>query len=450
MKKFFIWIIIICTIFIFAYAFSASYNSQNIDRLDYVIAMGIDKSPDNNNLQVSFEFTDLGAFSESSSPEGSKPIIDTVVAPSIPEAVNLMDAYAGKQVNLSHCKVVVFSETVAKEGILEDVTYLMNEPQIRPTTNIIIASEKAKDYIENSTSSLEGILTKYYDIFPTSAEYTGYTSNILLSRFYQNLTSDESGAVAILGTKSKSSKENSQSQEEDTSKKDSQSQMDNTSKEDSQSQTENASKEDSQSQEENTSQSDATLESIASGENIVEGDRGTENIGLAVFNKDKYIGNLSAIETLCYTLIEEEVDNFSVCIDSPTSSDKKIDVSVSSLEPAHTKVDISQENPIITIDFNLTAKALTGQNTLDFSDKDTLNAVNTALKDYLTSQMKAFLYKTSREYGCDINGFYRLVKQKFLTIPKYNNYNWEEKYKHAEFNIHIDSNVISSFLVQNS
>ena len=403
MKKFFIWIIIICTIFTFAYAFSASYNSQNIDRLDYVIAIGIDKAPNDNNLQVSFEFTDLGAFSESGSSEGSEPIIDTVIAPSIPEAVNLMNAYAGKQVNLSHCKVVIFSEDVAKDGILEEVTYLMNAPQIRPTTNIIIATEKAKDYIENSTSSLEGILTKYYDIFPTSAEYTGYTSNILLSRFYQNLTSDESGAVAILGTKSKSSNENSQN--------------------------------------------DNLLESVSSGETIVEGDRGTENIGLAVFNKDQYIGSLSAIETLCYTLIEEEVDNFSVCIDNPIDANKKIDISVSSLEPTHTKVDISKDNPVITIKFNLTAKALTGQDSLDFSDKDTLN---TALKDYLTSKMKDFLYKTSRDYGCDINGFYRLVKQQFLTIPEYENYNWEEKYRNADFNVEIDSNVISSFLVQNS
>lgn len=455
MKKFFIWIIIFCTIFIFTYAFSTSYNSQNIDRLNYIIAIGIDKSPDNTNLQVSFEFTDLGAFSESDSEQGSKPIIDTVVAPSIPESINLMNAYSGKQVNLSHCKVVVFSEDVARDGILEEVTYLMNFPQIRPTTNIIIASDKAKDYIENSTSSLEGILTKYYDLFPTSAEYTGYTSNILLSRFYQNLTSDESGAVAILGTKSKPSNENSKSQDENTSNQETQeSSMESSNSQNQISNNTSQNSTSNQTSQNNTSSNsvsnNTSLESIAQSENIVDGDRGTENIGLAVFNKDKYIGNLSAIETLCYTLIEEEVDNFSVVIDNPTNPDKKIDISVSSLEPVNTKVDISKDNPIITIRFNLTAKALTGQTSLDFSDKDTLTTVNTALKDYLTSKIKDFLYKTSREYGCDINGFYRLVKQKFLTIPEYENYNWEEKYKQADFNIEIDSNVISSFLVQNS
>ena len=452
MKKFVIWIIIICTIFIFAYAFSASYNSQNIDRLDYVIAIGIDKSSNNNNLQVSFEFTDLGAFSESSSPEGSNPIIDTVVAPSIPEAINLINAYAGKQVNLSHCKVVIFSEDVAKDGILEEVTYLMNEPQIRPTTNIVISTEKAKSYIENSTSSLEGILTKYYDVFPTSAEYTGYTSNILLSRFYQNLTSDESGAVAILGTKSKSTQEKSSSREENTSN--STALGSSTESSNSPKQTSNETGQNSVSNQtfinssfSNSVTNNTSLESVAPGENIVEGDRGTENIGLAVFNKDKYIGNLSAIETLCYTLIEEEVDNFSVRVDNPSNPNKKIDLSVSSLEPTYTKIDISKDSPIITIELNLTAKALTGQNSLDFSDKDTLNSVNAILKEFLTSKMKDFLYKTSRDYGCDINGFYRLVKQKFLTIPEYNNYNWGEMYKKADFNVEIDSNVISSFSV---
>lgn len=447
MKKFFIWIIIICIIFIFAYAFSASYNSQNIDRLDYVIAIGIDKSQESNNLQVSFEFTDLGSFSESHSSEGSKPIINTIVAPSIPKAVNLMDAYAGKKVNLSHCKVVVFSEDVAKDGILEEVTYLMNEPQIRPTINIIIASEKAKDYIENSTSSLEGILTKYYDIFPTSAEYTGYTSNILLSRFYQNLTNDESGAVAILGTRSNSTKDSSSQNESSSGATNQAPTLENSN---SQNQTPNETSSNSISNQTSQSSNSSSLESVSSGEKIVEGDRGTKNIGLAVFNKDKYIGSLSGIEALCYTLIEEEVDNFSVCIDNPINPDKKIDISVTSLEPAHTKIDISKENPVLTIKFNLTAKALTGQNSLDFSRKEALDTVNNALKEFMTSKMKDYLYKTSREYGSDINGFYRLVKQKFLTIPEYENYNWEEKYKQADFNIEIDSNVISSFLVQNS
>ena len=407
MKKFILFGTIILSVLTFAYVFSASYNSQNIDRLDYVIAIGIDKTTTDGNIQVSFEFSNLESFSDSNSSDGNKPIIDTVIAPSIPESVNLMNAYASKHVNLSHCKVIVFSDSIAKEGILEEVTYLMNEPQIRPTTNLIIAKDSAKDYIKNSASSLEGILTKYYDIFPTSTEYTGYTSNILLGRFYQSLIRDESGSTAILGYLGPTTNTND-------------------------------------------NQTNHLLESLSPNENIVSGDRSTENIGLAVFKDDKYQGDLSAIETLCYTIIEEEVDNFYLNIDTPLLENKNIDLSVSSLEPTRVNLDISGENPVLTIKLNLIAKTLTGQNFLDYSNQKTLEEVNDSLKLFITSKMKDYLYKTSREYGCDINGFFRMAKQKFLTIPEYENYNWAEKYKKAEFNVIVDSSVVSSFLVQNS
>lgn len=463
MKKMILIIFAICTCLIFFYAFSASYNSNNIDHLDYVIAIGVDTSDDEKNLQVSFEFTDLGAFSESNSSDSSEPIINTVTAASIPDAINLMNAYAGKQINLSHCRVIAFSEDIAKIGILEEVTYFMNNTQIRPTANVIIASKTAKDYIESSTSSLEDVLTKYYEVFPTSAEYTGYTSNIMLNKFYHSLTNDACGAVAILGVKSESNEENSSDSGNSSSSSNSNTNSSSTNSSSS-SNTQNPTKDilenitnsissleqESSDNSSTSSLTDNALDSISQGESIVDGDRGTENIGLAVFNQDKYIGTLSAIDTLCYTLIEEEVGNFSVLIPNPFDETKKIDVSVSSLEPAYTKIDISNDTPIITVNLNLTAKALTGHTNLNYSDKNTLNAVNESLKTYFTAKLKDYLYKTSREYKCDLNGFFRVIKHKFLTVPDYENYNWKEKYQNAEFNIEIDSNVISSFLVQDA
>lgn len=309
-------IILIATVtLVFVFAFSSSYNSHNIDHLDYVIAIGIDKAPSEDNLQISFEFTDLSAFSESNSSTSSDPIIDSVVASSIPEAINLMNAYAGKQLSLSHCKVVVFSEDVAQSGISQEITYLMNDTQIRPTTNVIIATETAKDYIKNSSSLLEGILTKYYDIFPTSADYTGYTSNILLGQFYRNLTNTDSGAVAILGTKSKNESQSNSSNKKNSISSDGSSQNNTSNDESSLNSTNNDSETNDTSSNTSTqsthlekSSDNSSLDNLSPGFAIVDGDRGTENIGLAVFKDDKYIDKLSAIDTLCYSLIENAVD----------------------------------------------------------------------------------------------------------------------------------------------
>ena len=113
-------------------------------------------------------------------------------------------------------------------------------------------------------------------------------------------------------------------------------------------------------------------------------------------------------------------------------------------------VDTSGENPIINIKINLRAKTLTGQDKLDYSDTKTLRQLNSSLKDYLSSQITNYLYKTSREYKSDINQFYRVARRKFTTITDFENYNWEQKYENAEFNVEINSDIISSLLIQNT
>lgn len=440
------WIIIITTSLIFLYAFSASYRSQNIDNLDYAIAIGVDSLPDSNSLEISFEFTNSSTYSVNSSSEDNDPIINTVIAPSISSGINIINAYVGKQLNLSHCKVIVFSEDFAKKGVLSEVTYLMNSTQIRPTTNIIIAKESAKDYLENSISSLEQVLTKYYEIFPYSSEYTGYTSNIMLSEFYESLINKNSGSVTILGKKSNIPNDNTQSNSAQGSSEGGSMSQGNTSN----SSTEDTQNTTAQGNDSNQTSNNTALDTIVSEEAIVEGDRGTENIGLCVFKEDKYVGDLSALETLCYSLLEDEVDNFLVSIDSPFDQSRKIDITVDSLSTSSVSIDISKESPVINIKMNLTAKTLTGQDTLDYSNIETLNKLNSSLKDYLSSQITNYLYKTSKEYKVDINEFYRIAKRKFLTISEFENYNWAQKYENAEFNVEINSDIISSLLIQNS
>ena len=87
MHKFIKNIFIFLLIIIFIIAFSSSYSSLSIDNLAYVLAIGIDKS-DKNKLQVTFEFSSTAAASESGSSEKTTPIINSVDASSISNAIN--------------------------------------------------------------------------------------------------------------------------------------------------------------------------------------------------------------------------------------------------------------------------------------------------------------------------------------------------------------------------
>ena len=450
MKSALKWIVIIITVIIFLYAFSSSYYSQNIDHLDYVIALGIDKVPDSDNIIVTFEFANLGSFSENASSEKTEPIINTIVAPTIPNAITIMNAYIGKQLNLSHCKVIAFSKDYAKTGILDEVSFLIHNIQIRPTTNVIVTECSASNYLKRSTSSLEQVLTKYYDIFPTSSEYTGYTSNIPIGRFYENLLDKDSGAVSILGSlvenSSQNTETNSQSSNSQSSKntKSSESKTstseNNTTSEASNSKNSN----ENQSQAENVENKNTITKTVQnnkpdyqsfdSKKAIIEGDRGAENMGLAVFKDDKYVGDLSTIETLCYSLIKDEVDNFIITITSPFNENQKLDIKVGDLSQLDTDIDLSSGKPVINIKFNLNAEIINSIESQNQSYDETLEKLDLALKDYLSNEFKTYLYKTSREYKSDNSDFL--------------NYDWATKYESADFNVEFNEDIISTLIIR--
>ena len=101
---------------IFACAFSSSYTSHNISNLAYVLAIGIDVG-EQAKMKFSAQFTNSDAFSpqNSSSEDSNNIVLVSGEADSIFSGINLLNSYIGKEVNLSHCSVAVFSEDIAKQ-----------------------------------------------------------------------------------------------------------------------------------------------------------------------------------------------------------------------------------------------------------------------------------------------------------------------------------------------
>ncbi len=458
-KLIFKWIIIIITFFIFLYAFSLTYSVYNIDNLNYVVALILDKADDPQMIQVTFEFLDISSFSQDSSTTDASPILDTITATSIDSAINIMNSYSGKGINLSTCKVVIFSKELAEKGIYEEVSDLINSTQIRPNVNVIVTTESAKYYIDNSTSPLEKILTKYYDVFPNSSKYIGYTSNITIGQFYENFKNSNIGNVAILGGTNESSIQNkkiSASTGQNDKSSESTQNSDNSidTKKD---QNEDTSQNSNQSTEQNSSQnSDSNSstqvlpENMTPGNSGITGQRGNENMGLAVFSDYNCIGNLTAGETLARSIITNETSHFLISVPDPFESDKRISMNMSKNSDCKVNIDILDDHPVINITISLESKINSIIDGVNYADNETLLKLEQASEEYLKNHMLDYLYKTSKEFKVDITGFYHIAKKHFSTIDDMNNYNWRDKYPNSEFNLTINSNLVSSLLVQNN
>lgn len=378
-KKIFILILII----IFVYSFSASYSSLSIDNLAFTIALGIDKS-DTNNLKVTFEFILPSASNEGSA--DMTPIFISVDCSSITNGINMVNAYLDKKVNLSHCKIIVFSEEIAKEGISDEVYSLINEVQIRPSAHIAVSKCDAKYYLENSEPSLESLIPKYYESFPNTSKYTGEVSDATIGDFLNCLTCIGCEPHAILG-------------------------------------------------------------SLEIPEIKTDGNQYSSNIGTAVFKSDKLVGELDEIDTICFLSIENKVDTFLISVPDPEDSNSKIDIYLTPNKSPKINVSIIDNSPYIELDFNFSGKVYSMSENSHYLDDEIIKSIEVSSSSYLKKKFYNYLYKTSTTFKSDINGFGRYSYSEFLTTKDFNNFNWLDNYKNSSFNVNTNVIIDSGFLL---
>lgn len=399
-------IVIMCVVLLLG--FNASYTSLNIDNLAYVVAIGIDVGK-NDVYKVSFQFIPRSSEekSESStSSNGGKSVINTVEAPSLNTAINLTNSYLARKINLSHCKVIIFSEQVATYGISKEIYSLINNSQARPSANIIICKNSAERYIKDTNPILENLITKYYELFPNSGKYTGYIYNATLGDFFNQLVSNTCEPFAILGgiNSNMYSNNNKISYSNNTG-------------------------------------------NMKSTETSFSGLRGSENIGVAVFKNDKLVGELNATETLCLSIIKGEVSSFLIHVPNPKDSEKEIDLIIYPYSKRNVTVDIVNGSPYITFSEKFVGKIYSASKDKEYLNAEEIKNLSDLSNKYLENILKNYLYKTSATYGSDINDFGRYALSKFLTIDQFNEYDWKNNYKNSTFKVSVDTQVQTGFLI---
>lgn len=201
-KKFLIFIL--CSLVtIFSITNKKAVNT--IDESAYVVAMGFDTST-SGKLQLSLQIAipssegNSSSGSSSNSEQSASTIVNTVECDSVFSGITLINSYISKKLNLSYCKVVVFSEELATSGIENYVSTLINDIEVRPTCHILISRCDAKYFLENSKPMLENLSSKYYEVETSSEKNTGYTKAVTLLDFYNSLYDSFSQPCAILGS----------------------------------------------------------------------------------------------------------------------------------------------------------------------------------------------------------------------------------------------------------
>ncbi len=364
---------------------------------------GIDSS-ENNKLEVSFQFTQP-IPAESGSTEKVEPILNTVTSSSISNAINLVNSYLGKSINLSHCKVIIISEKLAMQGISEEIYTLINDTQIRPSTNIIVSKCTAKYYLTETKPEMENLISKYYETFTASSKFVGYMPNATIGNFFNSLSSNTCEPYAILGGINKEQQKNTN---------------------------------------EFNSQKDYT---IKASESSIQGENNAENIGVAVFKNDKLVGELNGLETISFLNIRNDLNRFLISIPDPSDENNYLDIYMSPVNKVKIKIDTSTTTPYIKLKFKLSGRIYSiSENTKNLST-NSLAMISDSCNKYLETIFLEYLYTTSKNLKSDINALGNYALSNFFTTTDFENYNWLENYQNAFFDVEVDSSVKSGMLL---
>ena len=253
------------------------FDANSVETLAYAVALGFDKAQDNNiKITLQFAVPSASDTSSGSSQASSSTIVD-VTCSTLDEGISLINSHISKKINLSHCKVIVFSEELAYEGISDYILNLMNNVQVRPDCNLIISRCDASYFLSNSMPTLESVPARYYELIFNSSKYTGYTQSIYLTDFYERMINNRCEPIAILGGVNTISSESNS----------------------------------------DNINSGALKNGYKADETPLETQNHVENMGLAVFSKDYMVGELNSLETLCHMIVSNKLKTATITVPHP-------------------------------------------------------------------------------------------------------------------------------------
>ena len=382
-KRYQMYLVTAILVILFVLSLTKNYHGKEISDYAYVIAIGLDVGTEQK-LKLTLQIADpsvtaTSIASQGGSAESANSIIDTIECSSVSSGLNWFNSYFSKEVNLSHCKALVFSEELASLGISEYIYTFMNNLQFRENANVIVAQTSSQEFIAGYKPALEKLSANYYENIPSTSNYTAYTENVTISHFFNDYIDTFRDPIAILGS------------------------FDN-----------------------------------------------QENIGLALFNDDKFIGTLDTSETICHMLVSNQLVNAEFHIPNIFQKNSSMDFYIDRVKKLKKKVEIINGSPMIQLDVQLEGELLSMAPGISVLEKENITSIENYLNHYIQSSILDYLYKTSKDYGTDIDSFGKYAVKYFSTWQKWENYNWLEQYKNASFKVNVDFNLRSSQLILES
>ncbi|MRN56197.1 Ger(x)C family spore germination protein [Paenibacillus monticola] len=360
---------------------SGCWSRKELNELAIVMALGIDSVPEGYEVSAQvMNSSEAGGPSGGSS--GSLPVITyKAVGKTLPDALQRMLSTTPRILYLSHIRVLVFGEEVAREGVSDVLDFINRNHQLRTDFFLLVAkNSKASEILEVITPFEHIPANSLYSSILVAHKNWAATGKVTLQQFIIELERGGSNPV-MSGVQLK----------DDVSE----------------------------------GGSIKNLQTITPKSLI-------QHAGIAVFQKDRLVGWLgeASSKSLNYVLNEVNSTTGNVTCEGGTvaflitKADSSIDIK---LNP--------ENEPEFTLNLKTEANLTAIQSTIDLSKTSSIENIRSRIEKKFIVNIKRDIKEVQEKYGSDIFGFGEALHRQYPDIWRSYRKRWEDRFRTVKISV---------------
>jgi spore germination protein KC len=396
------------------------WGSKELDEAGYVMALGLDASPDQD-LIVSVIIDNPGVTSGTGKDEPTifpgQMRVFTVEAPTLFSGLNLMNTVLENQIELSHTKMVIFGENLARRDIEPYMDALTRWRKFRRTFYIAVAQGEARRVIESIVppAGLNG--AKFLETMFTSQQYTGYTPENQLLIFYNALKAKGADPIAALIAPR-------------------------TNKYELAADTENRMF---------PGTTDFKTDSgdpgnYTAGNPPVSGNGSLQFLGTAVFRRGQMVEKLTGNETMALKMIRGELTRAFISIPDPEVSGKTMQVELSQIREPQIKI-VKEGNQLrARVHLTILGDTIGIESSRQYETPHNISLIKKAVQRWINEQCYEVFHK-AQAAGSDIFGFGNYARWLAPDWDRWQKWDWNESFQTMKLDLAVQVHVNRTGLI---
>lgn len=378
---------------------SGCWDSKDLEKQAFVLAIGIDKGPDGM-IKVTYLIPnpEFGSQAQGGGESVPKREIITMEANDFVSMKNRANTVIAKTITYDQLQFIAVSEAFAKEkDFLAFIYDATKDVEIRRDVNLVVTEQQPEDYFKNNHPQLEIRSHKYFELMieQTAADTGLIPSHSELLNYFRITEEGSDLFMAIYSSLKGDNNTNNKN-------------------------------------------------NILAGDIKYGGETNSiQFAGSALFKNGKMIGKINGQETRIARLLNNTQTNIEA-IESytdPFDPNKQIAVKINKTKPNKIRMNLETNPGIIEIKVPLVFEILANHSMIDYRKKENRLKLEKHLSQTIHKEMMKFINKTQTEFEAAPFAWSLEARKKFMTIQKYEAYNFPGKYKNMEIRLSIDTSI---------